>query len=230
MPTEPTSDLAVLTRLVALAGRDVVDVGCGDGQFAVTLERAGARVTGVEVTEAKLSAARHGTDGAGVRFVLGRGEALPLDDGSQDVVVYLRSLHHVPVAAMDVALREARRVLRDGGLLYVAEPVPEGPFHAMVSLVQDETEVREAAQAALRAAGSAGLLAIADETYEIAGVYSSLEDVRALMVAVDPERAARFEAHRDELAALYRRGEPVADGIVQFRQPMRAELLRAGDA
>lgn len=50
---------------------------------------------------------------------------------------------------MTNALREAHRVLRPGGTLYVAEPLPTGNGHEVVSLIDDETEVRGFAQDAL---------------------------------------------------------------------------------
>jgi ubiquinone/menaquinone biosynthesis C-methylase UbiE len=224
--TEATSDLAVLERLVPIADRDIADVGCGPGRLAVALAARGARVTGLEITEAKVSAARHASDGSAARFAVGRGEALGLADASQDVVVYLRSLHHVPVAAMGSALRQARRVLRDGGVLYVVEPLPEGDFFAMVSLVEDETEARAAAQAALATAPDHGFTSLTTERYETAGVYGDLEDVRRQFVGVDPARAPVFDAHRAELEQRLRSGgTPVADGIREFRQPQRVEVL-----
>jgi SAM-dependent methyltransferase len=228
---EASTDFAVLGRLVTVTDRDVVDVGCGGGGLARTLAARGARVTGLEVTEAKVSAARDVGDGSGARFALGRGEALPLADGSHDLVVYLRSLHHVPMPAMATALGEARRVLRDGGLLYVVEPLPEGDFFAMVSLVEDETEVREAARRALAGAGAHGFTALTTERYEIGGTYRGLEDVRAQIVGVDPARAPQFEARRAELARRFDRGgTPVADRAREFRQPQRVDVLRASGA
>jgi SAM-dependent methyltransferase len=223
------NDLAVLTRLVPVAGRDVVDVGCGDGGLAAGLARAGARVTGLEVSPDKLDTARRARDGSGVRFALGRGEALGLPDDSADVVVYLRSLHHVPVDAMGGALDEARRVLRPGGLLYVAEPLAEGAFFAMVELVEDETEVRAAAQAALSAADEHGFAHVAAERYELEMVCRDLETVRARIVGVDPARAPAFERVRDELARRFATGgEPDPDGGRRFATMQRADVLRAG--
>lgn len=224
-----TNDLAVLTRLAPVADRDVVDVGCGSGGLAVGLARHGARVTGLEVSEDKLESARRAGDGSGVEFALGRGEALGLPDASADVVVYLRSFHHVPVDAMGRALAEARRVLRDDGLLYVAEPVAEGAFFAMVELVDDETAVRAAAQAALAAAGEHGFAHVAGERYVLEATYRDLDAVRAQIVGVDPTRAPLFDHLRDELARLFATGgEPDGDGGRRFSTIQRADLLRAG--
>ena len=61
------------------------------------------------------------------------------------------------LADLTTALAEARRVMRPDGAVYVAEPLAEGDFFALTSFVEDEVEVRAAAQAALAGAARAGL-------------------------------------------------------------------------
>ena len=61
----------------------------------------------------------------------------------------LKSLHHVPLTAMDQALAEVARVLRPGGHLYLSEPVYAGPLNEITRLYNDEGAVRAAAQAAV---------------------------------------------------------------------------------
>ena len=223
-----TTDVEVMARHVALANRDVVDVGCGGGWLARTLAARGARVTALEISEDQLAAARAADDGSGVVYAVGRAEALPLDDGSQDVVVLMRSLHHVAVGQMGAALAQARRVVRPDGIVYVAEPLPEGDFYALVSVIEDETGVREAARAAVADAARAGLEPVATERYEVGSVLADLDALRRRMVAVDPARAPRFDARRDELARVFAAGgEPdPADRGTLFRQAQRADVLR----
>ncbi len=228
----PTTDIEALRRHAELAGCDVLDVGCGNGGLARELAALGARVTGIEVSEQQLAAARAADDGSGrTRYLVGRAEAIPLADESFDLVVFRASLHHVPVQRMPTALREAARVLRPGGLLYAAEPLAAGDFYALVSIVDDEDEVREAAQRALASAASLGLRHVATEDYELEGHTHDLETLRQRMVAVDPERAAIFDARREMLeqrfAAL---GEPAEDGGRRFTEPMRAVILSRAPA
>jgi hypothetical protein len=222
-----TDDLDVLVGHLAVDGRDVVDVGCGSGALAVALQARGARVTGIEISDRQLAAARARDDADGIAFAVGRAEALPLADGSQDVVVFMRSLHHVPIERLDDALREARRVLRPDGAVWIAEPLPEGEHFAMVSLIEDETAVRDAAQRAIAGAAALGLRREAGEDYEVAMVYRDLDAFRAHMLAVDPDRESLLEAHRDELARLFARtGEPAGDASRRFPHGHRADLLR----
>ncbi|HEY6397986.1 MAG TPA: class I SAM-dependent methyltransferase, partial [Solirubrobacteraceae bacterium] len=140
MTRELNSDLSVLERLVEPCGKDVLDVGCGGGGLARDLAARGARVIGIEISEAQLAPAIARDGGSGARYLVGCAQELPLDDASVDVVVFMRALHHVPVAELRLALCEARRVLRPGGAVYVAEPLAQGDYFALSSLVEDELE------------------------------------------------------------------------------------------
>jgi SAM-dependent methyltransferase len=225
-----TTDLSLLRRLVArrhvdLAESDVLDVGCGHGGLVRELTALGARVTGMEISDQQLAAARAADDGAGARYLVGRAESIPLPDGSFDLVVFRASLHHVPIEQMLTALREARRVLRPGGHVYAAEPLASGDFYALVSIVDNEDEVRDAAQRALDHADAAGLAHVAAEDYEVEALVGGLDALRRRMVAVDPARAAAFDAHRDELERRFAKfGEPSGEGR-RFTEIMRAVVL-----
>jgi ubiquinone/menaquinone biosynthesis C-methylase UbiE len=221
-----TTDIEVLRRHVALTGSDVLDVGCGQGRLTRELTALGARVTGIEISEQQLAAARAADDGAGARYLVGRAEAIPLADGSLDLVVFRASLHHVPIAQMLPALREARRVLRPHGHVYAAEPLASGDFYALVSIVDNEDDVRDAAQRTLENAAAAGLAHVATEEYELEALVGGLDTLRRRMVAVDPARAEAFDAHRDELERRFAQlGEPGDDGR-RFTEIMRAVVLR----
>ncbi len=207
------SDVDVLAELVPLAGREVVDVGCGDGALVRALAARGASVVGVEVSERAVARAADGVQ----RYLVGSADALPLADASVDVCVLMRSLHHVPADAMPRAFDECARVLRPGGAAYVAEPLPHGAFFALVSLVDDETEVRALAQAAL----AATTVLRRERTVEYAAPLgmASFEVFRERVIGADPARADRFAALEDELRARFA-------GLEEETSPMRADLLR----
>lgn len=96
-------------------GRDVLEVGVGLGTDFIRFVRAGARATGVDLTEAAVDAVRRRLDyerlSADLR--VGDAESLPFADASFDLVWSYGVLHHTPDTAR--ALGEVRRVLRPDG-------------------------------------------------------------------------------------------------------------------
>jgi SAM-dependent methyltransferase len=225
---EVISDLGMLERLVPPSGKDVVDVGCGPGALVRALSERGARVTGVEISESQMAEAIERDDGRGARFLVGRAERLPLEDASVDIVVFMRSFHHVPQADLGAALAEARRVIRPRGAVYIAEPLAEGAFFELTRMVDDETEVRAGAQAALARASEAGLERATTVDYDAPLRIAGLAGRRGRVVAADPARADRFEELSAELAeGIERLGEPGdRAGEWRFLHPMRADVLR----
>jgi ubiquinone/menaquinone biosynthesis C-methylase UbiE len=95
------------------AGLSVLDVACGPGFAAASAAARGATVRGLDFSPAMLNVAR--VRHPGIVFDQGDAEALPYPDGSFDAVVSNFGIHHVPHPT--VALRQARRVLRSGGML-----------------------------------------------------------------------------------------------------------------
>jgi ubiquinone/menaquinone biosynthesis C-methylase UbiE len=96
-------------------GRDVLEVGCGVGTDAVEIVRAGARYTGVDVTQRAVSLTRQHLAYRGLVGRVEQGDAtrLPFPDASFDIVYSHGVLHHIP--DIDGAVAEVHRVLRPGG-------------------------------------------------------------------------------------------------------------------
>jgi SAM-dependent methyltransferase len=225
---EASTDLEVLQRLAQPAGKDVVDIGCGGGGLVRELAARGARATGVEISAEQLAPALAADpDGAG-RYLVGRAQQLPLEDASVDVAIFMRALHHVPPGDLVAALREARRVVRPEGVVYVAEPLPEGDYFALSSLVEDEREVRAAAQQALADAERVGLERVQTEVYDLEIRLADVGAYRRRTVSVSPDRGPVFDARREDIAEAFARlGAPGArPGERLFQQPMRADVLR----
>jgi len=97
------------------AGLAVLDVGCGQGIDVIEYARAGAHVTGVDLTPRHVELARQHISALGLRADIAEGDAesLPFADASFDRVSSNGVLHHTP--DIEAALREVLRVLRPGG-------------------------------------------------------------------------------------------------------------------
>ncbi len=209
-------------------GIEVVDVGCGDGQLVRTLTHAGARVTGVECGALPLARARASAAVGEEVYVEGVAESLPFGDHSRDLMVFFNSLHHVAVPKQGQALREAARVLRPGGFIYLAEPLAEGPNFEVGKAIDDETGVRASALAAIQeSCGGGGLLQqVLEISYQHTIIYRDFEDFCDAKVHVDAQRARYLAEHEAEMRATFAStGQQVAVGWA-FEQPMRANLLK----
>jgi SAM-dependent methyltransferase len=205
----------------------VIDVGCGDGSLVRHLVRRGARAVGVEIGAEPLARARAHEPVGGERYIEGGAQALPLEDASADVVVFANSLHHVPGDLLDAALAEVARVLRPGGLLYVQEPVAQGPYFELVRAVDDETAVRAAAHAAIGRAAEHGLRHEREERFDSDVVHPDFASFRDRVVLADAARTAVFAEVEDELRAQFEAtAERTEDGGYRFRHPMRVDVLR----
>ena len=142
-----------------------------------------------------------------------------------DLALMLKSLHHVPLDLLDVALAEAHRVLRPDGLLYVSEPVFAGALNEVMRLFHDEEVVRAAALAALQRAVASGAWEQVNETFfDVPVHYRDFAEFEQRMIGVT------YLDHRlddSTLAAVRARFEPhmTADGA-HFVRPMRVNLFR----
>ena len=218
-----STDLAVLDRLVQVRGRSIVDVGCGAGALARSLAERGATVLGVEPDPVQAERNREAPETDGVSFAEGRAEALPAGDGAVDGVIFGRSLHHVPEAAMRPALAEARRVLAEGGFLYVLEPVMEGAFSAVMKPFHDETEVRRQAREALT--DSAPLFDRAREIhYEVERRFESHAAFVDLFSGLSYNSYGADAVRSETVKCLFEAGRTDA-GDYAFVQPMRVDLF-----
>ncbi|WP_136246657.1 bifunctional 2-polyprenyl-6-hydroxyphenol methylase/3-demethylubiquinol 3-O-methyltransferase UbiG [Halomonas borealis] len=102
-----------------LAGRRVLDVGCGGGILAEAMAHRGAEVTGIDMGEAPLAVARlHAEEtGATVDYRQVSVEAMAeAHAGEFDVVTCLEMLEHVPDPAS--VIRACTRLVKPGGQVF----------------------------------------------------------------------------------------------------------------
>lgn len=110
-----------IDRRSAVAGKRVLDVGCGGGILSEGLAQRGATVTGIDMGEAPLAVARlHLLEsGLDIDYRLATAEDLASEAaGSYDIVTCLEVLEHVPDPASLV--NACAQLVRPGGDVYFA--------------------------------------------------------------------------------------------------------------
>ncbi len=221
------NEVKLMLDTLPLDGARVLELGCGKAEKTRLLAESGRvrEIIALEVDDIQHRRNREITDLPQVRFRHGGAEAIPAEDGSVDVVLMFKSLHHVPMPLMDQALSEIARVLKPGGLAWISEPVYAGELNEVFKLFHDEKIVREAAFAAIcRAVERGPLLSEQQWFFNTRSFFEDFDQFDRRMIQVthtnhqlDPALYAqvkgRFESYLGPEGAT-------------FLNPQRVDLLR----
>ena len=113
----------------------ILDVGCGGGILSEALAKAGAQVTGLDLSDASLQVARQHSQqqGLNIEYRYERVEDLAQKEaGTYDVVVCMEMLEHVPEPSKVIAA--CAQALKPGGLAFFStiNRTPKGFLFAIV--------------------------------------------------------------------------------------------------
>lgn len=212
--------------LLPLDGARILELGCGKAEVTKAIARS---AKGVSITALEVDRIQHElncrSDLPNVRFELGGAEEIPAADDAFDIVMMFKSLHHVSGDKLDRALAEVHRVLKPGGLAYLAEPVFAGDYNDILRIFHDEEKVRLAAFAAVRRAVESGLMELVTEKFFLAPLkyenFTQFEE-RVINVTHTDHRLTpqQFAQVREKFLR-----HMTKNGAVFFT-PMRVDLLR----
>jgi 2-polyprenyl-6-hydroxyphenyl methylase/3-demethylubiquinone-9 3-methyltransferase len=108
-----------INALAPLAGKHVIDIGCGGGVLSEAMARKGAKVTGIDLSHKALKVADlHSLEsGVEVRYKhIAAEDMAAAEPGQYDVVTCMEMLEHVPDPAAIV--RAAATLVKPGGHLF----------------------------------------------------------------------------------------------------------------
>lgn len=130
--SEGSLHTALVRRIRGHEPGAVLEVGAGPGNALARLRRTfpNARLTGIDLSPFLLERARRRLPGDAVQLVHGDATELPWPERSFDAVVAQHFLGHLPRGTAARAWREAGRVLRPGGRLYVLDHAWHPRLHA----------------------------------------------------------------------------------------------------
>jgi ubiquinone/menaquinone biosynthesis C-methylase UbiE len=222
-----------LLRLAALRGDErVLDVATGTGAAAWALAERARVVVGVDVSDGMLAAAQAagGDRTRAPLFVRADAERLPFPDGSFDVAVCSRALHHMP--RPERALAEVARALAPGGRLVLVDSITyEEPGlaaeHNRLERLRDPSHARMLPRSELeRVVAAAGFALRSVEVAESARPLATWLEDAATPPAVG-ERIAAELAAGGALAAAHVVALPDGERGLRYRLAWLAAELAA---
>ncbi len=221
------TELEVMARCLPLRDARVLELGCGRAWMTRQMIEAfaPAAIVATEVDRIQHEKNLRIDDLPMVQFVYGGAEAIDQPDASMDIVIMLKSLHHVPLEQMDLALKEIARVLKPGGLAYISEPVYRGALNEIMSLFHDEKEVRKAAFQAVTRAVEQGTLELVEQIFFNApGHFRDFEHFENRMLKVTHTKHRIDDALYQQIKQAFE--QHMTPGGAHFQKPTRVDLLR----
>ncbi len=224
---EPVEEYLVYNEVLPLEGARIVELGCGAAGHTRAIAETGrpASILACEVDTTQHENNLAIPDLPSVTFAHAGAQAIPAEDAGGDIILMFKSLHHVPIEAMDAAMHEIARVLRPGGLAYISEPVYAGDFNELLRLFHDERVVREAAFAAVCQAVDEGVLELVEQRFF--NTPNDFEDFEDFEQRVLCATHTRHDLSQELYATVRRRFEThMGPDGAHFSIPVRVDLLR----
>lgn len=225
--TDVCNEVTLMLSELQFEGASVLELGCGKAEKTRALAERGQvkEILAMEVDTIQHDRNLLITDLPKVQFLHGGAEAIPAEDNRFDIVVMLKSLHHVPMTQMNQAFSEIRRVLKPGGLAWISEPVYAGALNDIMRLFHDEEIVRQAAFAAVSKAVNDGRLVLEKQLFfNTRSQFDNFEQFDARMIRVTHSNHQLSEELYQQVRERFM--SHWASESATFFSPQRVDLLR----
>lgn len=124
-----TGRMPVLDLCGNIKGKDVLDLGCGEGYMARQLiDGEPTSIKGVDLSPEMISRAKVQNIHSNVSFQTGNVTSIPFEDNSFDLVICVFVYNYVTTKEMLESFKEVKRVLKSPGKFIFSVPHPFFPF------------------------------------------------------------------------------------------------------
>ncbi len=117
----------------------LLDVACGTGRFLRFVKKTYPRldVTGLDLSQSYLDeASKHLKKYGGVKTIRANAEAMPLADGSQDVITAIFLFHELPPEIRKIVATDIARCLKPGGRFIFVDSIQNGDAEGYDGLLE----------------------------------------------------------------------------------------------
>ncbi len=115
--------LTLKSKLKSVKNKKIVDIACGGGRVAIPLAKMGAKVTGVDISPDMLEYAKkyakRSSCSSNLQLIQAKAWDIPLESNIYDKVLLLGILEHLPDKYKRLAIKEAKRILKKNGDIFV---------------------------------------------------------------------------------------------------------------
>lgn len=235
-------ELQTTLKHVSFDGKDVLEIGCGDGRLTFKYASMAKKVVAIDPIVEDVEDAKKSLPAAltsKLRFQVGRAEELPFPDESYDIAFFTWSLCCISIPQMKKALQEAWRVLKPDGVLINLQPSLEQPFlRGIVTYLitkkldilgygtqeqEDHTEARRALKYVALVERKFNLTA--EEEFAVNTCYDTVEDALEDIIADKREAYSRLD-QESKREILERLRSMITDRGVQTKENATLTILR----
>ncbi|MBT3091284.1 MAG: class I SAM-dependent methyltransferase [Candidatus Thiodiazotropha endolucinida] len=220
------TEMELMERLLPLSDCRVLELGCGSARITRRLARAHPDCHFIANEVDSVQHEKNLGDTAGnISFRLEGAQSIGEPDQSVDVVLMLKSLHHVPGSVMPQAMSEVARVLKPGGIAYFSEPVYQGEFNALMSLIHDEKRVRELAFKTIQSLSERDDMELLGQYFlNVPGLYGSWESFESRFLNITHTKLKIDKPRYRQIKTAFM--EHMGPRGAEFLKPHRIDLLR----
>jgi len=210
-----------------LKGARVIDIGCGEGWLTQLVAPVANTIIGIDPSATALDRASAANAAANVKFMLASADDLPLNHDWADIAIFYNSLHHVPAAMQSEALGEAARVLVQGGIFCIVEPLASGAAYELFQPAEDESAVYATTyDLILGATNGVEFQQVLEELFVDSYTYRNFEEFLDSVLVVDEKRAGVLSEVEHILRERFDRLGKMVEGGRRYDQVHRLNLLR----